>query len=83
MEREVVMKKFIPRQKLSKKKRRTMDSAKRAVWSINPVTRKPANPKAYKRKKVSKGDDLFLEPFYFIKSSACAGIEHGKKVCYH
>ena len=46
------MDKFIPYEKLSPKKKRETDKEKRGVWyGINPVTRKPGNPKAYNRKK--------------------------------
>ena len=46
------MKKFIPYQKLSKKLKRQIDNSKRKDWgNINPVTKKPQNSKAYKRKK--------------------------------
>lgn len=45
------MEKFIPYEKLSKKKRKELDAMKRSVWAINPVTRKPENPKAYNRRK--------------------------------
>lgn len=47
------MEKFIPYEKLSKKKKRKMDAEKRNTWgSVNPVTRVPENTKAYKRSKV-------------------------------
>lgn len=47
------MEKFIPYEKLSKKKKRELDSKRRGSWNgLNPVTRKPAKPKAYNRKKV-------------------------------
>ena len=46
------MEKFIPYEKLSKKEKRKMDLAKRQTWGdLNPGTRKPANSKAYNRKK--------------------------------
>ena len=46
------MEKFIPYEKLSKKEKRKLDAAKRGSWGgLNPVTRKPMNPKAYKRSK--------------------------------
>ena len=51
MRKEIVMEKFVPYEKLSKKERKKRDSEKRIGWNINPVTRKPDNPKAYKRKK--------------------------------
>lgn len=47
------MEKFIPYEKLSKKKKRELNLKRRGSWNgLNPVTRKPANPKAYNRKKV-------------------------------
>ena len=48
----ISMEKFIPYEKLSKKEKRKMDLAKRQTWGeLNPVTRKPANSKAYNRKR--------------------------------
>ena len=47
-----MMEKIIPYEKLSKKEKRKLDLAKRQTWGdLNPVTRKPANSKAYNRKK--------------------------------
>ena len=44
------MEKFVPYEKLSKKEKRKADSARRGSWgSLNPVTRKPQNSRAYKR----------------------------------
>ena len=51
------MEKFIPYEKLSKKKKRELDAGKRTVWTISPVTRKSENPKAYNRKKAQKWMD--------------------------
>lgn len=45
------MEKFIPFEKLSKKKKRELMEKQRRSWPLNPVTRKPENPKAYKRAK--------------------------------
>jgi len=46
------MDKFISKEKLSKKAKRELAKAQRQTWGgINPVTRKPPNPKAYVRKK--------------------------------
>jgi hypothetical protein len=43
---------FIPLSKLSKKKQRAYHISKRGSWGeVNPVTRKPPNPKAYIRKR--------------------------------
>lgn len=46
------MEKMIPYAKLSKKKQRELDLAKRGSWNgLSPVTRRPKNPKAYDRNK--------------------------------
>lgn len=46
------MDKFIPYEKLSKKKRRELDLARRGTWGVmSPVTRKPISSKAYNRKR--------------------------------
>ena len=49
------MEKFIPYEKLSKKEKRKLDAARRGTWGgLDPVTRVPRNPKAYKRDKAWK-----------------------------
>ena len=55
---------FVPYDKLSKKKKRALDRARRGGWgALSPVTRREENPKAYKRKKIRLSDageaDLF------------------------
>lgn len=46
------MKKFVPFDKLSKKKKQEISKKRRRTWgAVSPVTRKPANPKAYNRSK--------------------------------
>ena len=57
-DKEEKMEKFVPYDKLSKKKKKELDKARRGSWyGINPVTRKPANSKAYNRRKARKMDD--------------------------
>ena len=46
------MNKYIPLSKQSKKKQKQYHSTNRNTWIINPVSKKPANPKAYKRDKL-------------------------------
>ncbi|MBR6413116.1 MAG: hypothetical protein IKS21_00715 [Oscillospiraceae bacterium] len=64
------MEKFIPYEKLSKKKQRELNAARRGTWTINPVTRKPANPKAYNRKTARNwkddSDSVLLLFCYFL-----------------
>ena len=49
------MDKFVSYEKLSKKKKRELDQKRRTTWgNLNPVTRKPTNPKAYNRQKARK-----------------------------
>lgn len=46
------MVKYVPYEKRSKKEKRKLDGAKRTTWgSLNPVTRKPENSRAYSRKR--------------------------------
>ena len=45
------MSNFTPYEKLSRKKKRELDRQRRTVWGISPITRRPENPRAYKRKK--------------------------------
>lgn len=52
------MEKFVPYEKLSKKKKRELDAKRRGSWNgINPVTRKPENSKAYNRRKARTWSD--------------------------
>lgn len=47
-----MMDKFIPIEKMNKKRRIQLNNAKRNTWGwVNPVTRKSDNKKAYSRKK--------------------------------
>ena len=49
------MEKFVPYSKLSKKAKRALDAKRRGSWGgVNPVTRKPAPPKAYNRAKMRR-----------------------------
>ncbi len=48
------MDKFVPYEKLSKKRKRELDLKRRNTWPISPVTRKPDDPKAYNRRKTQK-----------------------------
>ena len=62
------MEKFIPYDKLSKKKRRELDRLRRGSWgALSPVTRRSENPKAYNRRKARKQDlDPTSVPFLFL-----------------
>ena len=61
------MEKFIPYEKLSKKKKRERNAERRGTWRMSPVTRRPENPKAYKRKKAQDWEeDPGSVPFRFV-----------------
>ena len=66
------MEKFVPYEKLSKKKQRELDALRRGSWGgLNPVTRKPENPKAYNRRKAQRWkNDSSFEPFAFPGKAA-------------
>ena len=65
------MEKFIPYEKLSKKKRRALNAKRREVWLISPITRKPENPKAYNRKKHREGILMIPALCLFFFSAFC------------
>ncbi|HOU11463.1 MAG TPA: hypothetical protein PL044_12345 [Clostridiales bacterium] len=51
------MPRYVPYDKMSKRKKREMNNRRRRTWKgLSPVTRKPPNPRAYNRKK--RPDDL-------------------------
>jgi hypothetical protein len=61
------MPKFTPFEKLSKKARKALTDKRRVTWgSFNPATRKPENPKAYKRKKIRDREDDFTGSDLFL-----------------
>lgn len=64
------MEKFVPYEKLSKRKQRELDQKSRSDWgALNPVTKKPQNPKAYNRKKARKwSEDSSFPAFLFSQS---------------
>ena len=59
------MEKFIPYEKLSKKKKRELNNQKRNVWELNPITRKTGNKKAYNRKTWKREERDVMSSFYF------------------
>ena len=61
------MQKFIPFAKLSKKTQQEINKSHRKSWgNIDPVTKRPANSKAYNRKKLRPGKILFQRLSFFI-----------------
>lgn len=62
-------KQFVPLEKSSKKAQREFFKKQRGTWgAISPVTRKSPEPKAYKRKRIHKGDadeHPVVDFFYF------------------
>lgn len=63
------MAKFIPFVKLSKKTQQEINKSRRKNWgTIDPVTKRPANSKAYNRKKARAWKDTFptSELFYYL-----------------
>lgn len=72
-EGERTMEKYIPFEKLSKKKKRELNAKRRNTWGCaNPVTRKPDPPKAYNRRKAPKwNDDSNSVPFLILLLREC------------
>ena len=48
----MLMEKFVPRDKMSKKAKKKLDAEKRAAWAFSPVTRKVESKKIYNRKRL-------------------------------
>lgn len=79
-----MMEKYIPYEKLSKKEKRKIDSCRRKTWgNLNPVTRKPANSKAYNRKKnqywkdeLHSADSFLLSAINFLVRNVQILHEH-------
>lgn len=63
------MEKYIPYEKLSKKKKRELDRKSRGTWTMSPVTRKPPNPKAYNRQKARAGSKDFGSCLFLFGNS--------------
>lgn len=58
------MEKYIPYEKLSKKKQKEWNACRRNTWGeLSPVTRKPANPRAYNRRKAQNWKEPDSVPF--------------------
>ena len=55
------MKRFVPRDKLSKRHKKELDSLKRTVWEVNPTTKIVKSKKVYDRKKQPRN----YEPYDF------------------
>lgn len=66
------MEKFTAYEKLSKKRKQQLNAARRKDWgAISPVTRKPANPKAYNRKKARKwSEESTQDRVFFVALKA-------------
>lgn len=60
------MEKYTPYEKLSKKKKRALDKARRNTWGhINPITRKSKNSRAYNRRKAQRWKQDGFPPVSF------------------
>ena len=59
------MAKFIPKDKLSKKAQKELNSQRRVTWDFSPVTKTVDSRKIYSRKKKAQDrDDYGLSFFY-------------------
>lgn len=62
------MQNFTPYRKLSKKRQKEIAAQSRGNWGgLNPITRKPADPKAYHRQKARRWkDDDSISGFFSV-----------------
>ena len=62
----IVMEKFIPYEKRSKKEQRKFDAMKRGSWGdVNPVSRKVESKKVYNRKRTQDWKNELPDPVSF------------------
>lgn len=67
------MKKYVPYEKMSKKKQREENARRRVTWgTFSPVTRKPDSSRAYRRRKAQDGRDFSGSVlFLFARTDLC------------
>lgn len=66
------MKQYVSIKKQQKKVQRAFTAKQRGSWGgLNPVTRKPENPKAYNRKKAGqwRTDSSHGLPFIYVRAA--------------
>ena len=85
---------YVPLEKRSKREQREYHAAQRGSWcELNPVTRKPPNPKAYTRKKSGQRYEYEPPPGFFCQAnceamfrsdikSPLSGAQGSKSFCY-
>ncbi|MBO2516616.1 MAG: hypothetical protein CW338_04950 [Clostridiales bacterium] len=70
---------FIPKEKLSKKKRSELDRQKRVMWAFSPVSRVKKDKTKYDRKKLRRDPDdpggAFLNRARFLQSAPALFLE--------
>jgi hypothetical protein len=74
------MDKYIPIEKRGKKEKLALAKARRKTWgALNPVTRKPANPQAYNRRK-SRHEEAFFDGgvCFFCRRATSPELSTGK-----
>ena len=66
MEKEVMMMaRFIPKSKLSKKAQKELNRQRRVTWEFSPVTKTVDSRKIYSRKRKTRNRDDYGPGFYY------------------
>ncbi len=63
------MKRFVPRDKMSKRQKKELDTQKRTVWEVNPTTKIVKSKKVYDRKKQPRNYEPYDSQGCFIVSN--------------
>lgn len=63
------MKRFVPRDKMSKRHKKVLDSLKRTVWEVKPTTKIVKSKKVYDRKKQPRNYEPYDSQGCFIVSN--------------
>lgn len=76
------MEKWIPYEKLSKKKQRELAAKGRRGWGgVCPVTRKPPNPKAYNRRKTPRWEEMPPAGVFCLLFCCCVSLWGRRFLC--
>lgn len=78
------MQPFVPRDKMSKRRRAALDRQKRVVWDMRPVTKVNKSKKLYDRKKQPRSQDPYdgAVLFYGYKKLPACQSAGGAVYCF-
>ena len=76
------MQPFVPRDKMSKRRKAALDRQKRVLWDVRPVTKVNKSKKLYDRKKQLRPQDLFDGAVLFLGYKKLPACQSAKGAIY-